>query len=79
MKVKVVSKGDVLVLPRPLRLVPGEVEIEIPEEYLIQEEEKQPFCKAIWETIGSFPEEPVDWEKAWHKHLEEKYRGQSAP
>lgn len=80
MKVKVKSKGSILVLPPDLKVRYGEVEVEVPEEYVLQKKggEKHSFCEVIRETFGDFPEEPLDWKKAWHKHLEEKYRGSNS-
>lgn len=76
MKVRVVVKGNTLLLKDKLEFNREEIEIEIPEEYLQKgEKSKKGFCESIRETIDIFPESPPDWKKEWHKHLEEKYNG----
>jgi len=61
-------------------LIPLINELEDKEEILIEiKEEKvnmeKNFCKEISSLFSNFPIGKINWEKEWHKHLEEKYYG----
>jgi len=75
MKVKAIVEGSTLKLKTPLKFKTNEFEINIADEYL-QKEEKTAgikFLNSLWETIGDFPEENVNWKGEWYKHLEDKH------
>lgn len=77
MKLKAVIKGDKIYFKEHILLNKPEVEVEleVPEEAINIEEKGKGLLvlEAIWGAIGEFPENKIDWEKEWHKHLEEKY------
>ena len=75
MKVKAVIDGNTIKLKEPLNFKMKEFEIDIPDEYLQREKktEGRKFLELLWETIGKFPENNIDWKNEWHKYIEEKH------